>query len=158
MPEPTLPEPTLPEPTIVGPTVGEPAPPIGGPSTVHQRLDLEQFAGKVPIAAVFLTGLADPDAAIAALDEAHIAFGHARVQLLGILDEPIGAIVERTDGRSVPIVADPDRRISNRYVIPSDAQHVTVVAIDMESTVVAISSFPNGPRLADSLAAMVVEA
>lgn len=148
----------MPEPTIIGPTVGAPAPAIGGPSSVYQRLDLEQFAGKVPIAVVFLVGLTDPDAAIAALDEAHVAFGHARVQLLGILDEPIGAVIERTEDTSVPIVADPDRGISDRYVVPSDAQHVTVVAIDLESNVVAVTSLPNGPRLLDALTGMVAEA
>jgi len=103
---------------IIGPPLGSLAPSLGGPSTVHQTLEPERFAARVPVVLVFGNGLDDPAAVVAQLESVHAEFGHARVQLLAVFDLTIGELLAATQDSNVPFIADPDRRIADEYVIP----------------------------------------
>ena len=139
----------------IGPEIGSQAPDLRAPSTVHQTLDLERFEQRVPVVIVFAIGLDDPATVISQLDSVHAEFGHARVQLLAVFDLPIGQLLEAADGTNVPFIADPDRHLAEQYVVPVGRDRVTVVVLDLDSTVVDVIELSVVGDLGGALGALV---
>ena len=139
----------------IGPALGAPAPPLGGPSTVHQTLDLDDFRGKVPVIVVFLRELEELGETVSMLDEVHARAGHARVQLLAVVDRPIGDLLAFGVDYSIPMIADPELELSDSFSVPRQSASATIVVIDLDSVVVDVIVACSGGDLVAQLDALI---
>lgn len=121
------------------------APPFRAPSSRGQTLELESFAGKVPVA-LFLTGslTGGSRALVIELDRREVEFGRRRVQLLGVAEVTAAALREFATEHDVEVamIADPDGGIARSYGLDGD-QHRAVV-IDRTLGVTALVGGPDG--------------
>jgi peroxiredoxin len=122
------------------------APPFRAPSSRGQTLELESFAGKVPIVAFHAGRLDEPSRSLVdALDQREVEFGHQRVQLLGVAESTatdLRAFAAEHDFEAT-LIADPDGSIARSYGL-DDEQHRAVV-IDLALGVTALVGGPDDP-------------
>jgi peroxiredoxin len=135
------------------------APPFRAPSSRGQTLELESFAGKVPIV-LFLAGplTEASQALVAELDKLEIEFGHRRVQLLGVAAATASDLraFATQHGIKAALIADPDGTIAGDYGLDGD-QHRAVV-IDRALGVTALVGGPEAaPEFAEWLLRAVTE-
>jgi len=116
---------------------GELAPGYRAPTNKGQTLSHASFVERVPVVLFFLDGLDDADDQVEldTFDDLLVEFGHRRVQLLGVAPTTARALRDATETRAVPVLADEDGAIRERF--GGDAGPFTVV-IDREGTVARV--------------------
>ncbi|MGZ8764534.1 MAG: peroxiredoxin family protein [Acidimicrobiia bacterium] len=132
------------------------APPFRAPSSRGQTLDLDSFAGKLPIV-LFRSGplSAGSLALVTELDRREVEFGHQRVQLLGVTEATAADLREFVAEHSIDaaLIADPDGAIARDYGLDDD-QHRAVV-IDRA---LGVTALVGGPEPASEFAEWLLRA
>jgi len=116
---------------------GELAPGYRAPTNKGQTLSHASFVERVPVVLFFLDGLeaAEDQLELDAFDDLLVAFGHSRIQLLGVAPTTARALRDATESRAVPVLADEDGAIRERF--GGDAGPFTVV-IDRAGSVARV--------------------
>jgi peroxiredoxin len=116
---------------------GELAPVYRAPTNKGQTLSHASFVERVPVVLFFLDGLeaAEDQLELDAFDDLLVEFGHRRIQLLGVAPATPRALRDATESRAVPVLADEDGAIRERF--GGDAGPFTVV-IDRAGTVARV--------------------
>jgi peroxiredoxin len=121
------------------------APPFRAPSSRGQTLELDSFAGKVPIVLVPVGRLDAPKAGelVRALDEHEVDFGHCRVQVLGLAEATAHQVREYAadHGFELTLLADPDGAIIRDYGL--DDGHGRAVVVDRSLRVTELLGGPD---------------
>jgi peroxiredoxin len=135
------------------------APPFRAPSSRGQTLELDSFAGKVPIVVFDAGPLGEPSRALVSeLNRREIEFGQQRVQLLGVAEATAAELREFATEHDIEaaLIADPDGTIAGEYGLDGD-QHRAVV-IDLALGVTALVGGPtDAPAFAEWLLRAVSE-
>jgi peroxiredoxin len=138
------------------PTTPPTAPPFRAPSSRGQTLDLESFAGKVPIV-LFHSGslTAGSQALIAELDRREVEFGHQRVQLLGVAEATASALRQFAAEHDIAaaLIADPDGAIARDYGLDGDEHRAVVI-----DRALGVTALVGGPEDASEFAEWLVRA
>jgi peroxiredoxin len=123
------------------------APPFRAPSSRGQTLDLESFAGKVPIVLVPVGRLDTAQAGdlVRELDDHEVDFGRCRVQVLGLAEATAHQVREYAEDRHVELtlLADPDGAIRHDYGL--DERHNRAVVVDRSLRVTTLRGGPESP-------------
>jgi peroxiredoxin len=126
-----------------GVAVGDDAPAFRAPSSHGQTLELASFLGKVPVVIFLLPGADREDALveIRQWDERMIDFGHARVQVLGVLPDGPAALrdLAEDDNLTLTLLSDESGEMQRSYAprIPQGEGTPTAV-IDREGEIVSL--------------------
>ena len=118
---------------------GDPAPAFSTPASTGKTLSLGDFLGLVPVAMTFLGTLPKgvADGVVTTFNDVFAEFGRHRVQLLIVTpDGPEVVEQRRRDGTTVPLLADEDGRLLERFV--SSATFPATVLIDESVTVTRV--------------------
>jgi peroxiredoxin len=132
---------------------GEPAPTFATPASTGATLGLADFVGTVPVALTFVGTLSDREATdlVEAFNESFTEFGKRRRQLLVVTPEdPELVRQQRTQGTTVPLLADEDGTLLERYA--ASATFPATVLVDVAGTVTRVLE---GGSPADHLAAVL---
>jgi peroxiredoxin len=117
-------------------TPGTKAPAFAAPASTGKTLSLDDFLGKVPVALTFAGTLPDNDVdtLIAAFNEHFAEFGRHLVQALIVTPEDRSTVRQRRrEGTNVPLLADDDGALLDRYA--ASATFPATVVIDTDGTV-----------------------
>jgi peroxiredoxin len=103
----------------IEPAVGDVAPAFRAPTSNGQTLDSETFHGKLAVVLFFLAhpGSADDELLLDSFDEHLVDFGHARVQLLGVVHCSPRELRDRADTQqlAVTLLADESGGIARSF-------------------------------------------
>ena len=113
------------------------APPFRAPSSRGQTLDLESFAGKVPVALFHAGSLTrGSQALVTELDRREVEFGHQRVQLLGVAEATASDLREFATEHDIAatLIADPDGSIARSYGLDADQHRAAVIDLALGVT------------------------
>jgi peroxiredoxin len=128
---------------VSGVDVGDAAPAFRAPSSHGQTLELASFLGKVPVVVFLLPG-ADREDALAEIkqwDERLIDFGHARVQVLGVLPDGPATLRElvRDDDLTVTLLSDESGEMERSYAARiAQGEGMPTVVIDRDGKIVSL--------------------
>lgn len=131
---------------------GQPAPDFTTAASTGKVLSLDDFTGLVPIVLTFLGTLPKPEAeaVITTFNDVFAEFGRHQHQLLIVTPEgEEGVQARRQSGTTVPLLADDDGQLLERFV--SSATFPATVVIDESGTVVRVLE---GGTPADHVAAV----
>ena len=132
------------------------APPFRAPSSRGQILDLESFAGKVPIVLFAAGPITEASRALVAeLDEREIDFGHRRVQLLRVVATTAAELrtFAQDHGIEAALIADPDGSIAKDYGLDADQHRAVVVDRSL-----GVTALVGGPEAAPEFAEWLLRA
>jgi peroxiredoxin len=123
------------------------APPFRAPSSRGQTLELDSFAGKVPIVLVSVGRLEgdECDTLVRDLDDREVDFGHDRVQVLGLAEGTAHEVRDFAEAHDIELtlLADPDGAIAADYGL--DDGRNRAVLVDRSLHVTALEGGPEGP-------------
>lgn len=122
------------------------APPFRAPSSRGQTLELESFAGKVPIVMFDVGPLSERSSALVSeLDRREVEFGHQRIQLLGVAEATATELraFAAEHGIDAALIADPDGTIGRKYGL--DGNEHRAVVVDLALGVTALVGGPEDP-------------
>jgi peroxiredoxin len=138
------------------PTIPRSAPSFRAPSSRGQTLELENFAGKVPIVLFHTGALRERSLAmVTELDRREVEFGHQRVQLLGVAEATaaeLRAFATEHDIQAT-LIADPDGAIAGDYGL--DGRQNRAVVIDRS---LGVTALVGGPEDASEFAEWLLRA
>ncbi len=137
-------------------TIPPTAPPFRAPSSRGQTLELDSFAGKVPIVMFDAGRLGEPSRALVSeLDRREVEFGHQRVQLLGVAEATAAELRAFATEHAIEaaLIADPDGTIGRDYGLDGNEHRAVVVDLAL-----GVTALVGGPEDATAFAEWLLRA